>query len=316
MSKSKKLTSIAVLSTLTVTAAYVLNRSIFYFACRNDHLYSPNGHTYSWRFGDVFYTKQGEGSPILLIHDCSHLSSDREFAQLTESLAQHHTVYTLDLPGCGRSEKPKMTYTNFLYVQFLNDFVRNVIGSKTNIITSGGSSSFAIMACQMAPELYRNLMLINPPSLAQLSKTPTKRHKLLKYLLELPIVGTMIFNMNSSIPAIKKQFTTQYFSNPHNVKQKYIELCHEASHRSGSASKYMYASIRSYFTNLNIAHGLKAINNSIFIVMGEDEPNAKETVKAYESLNPAIESTIISHTKHLPHLECPNAVLNICDIFF
>lgn len=316
MNKSKKLTSIAVLSTLTLTSAYVLNRSIFYLACRNDRLYSPNGHIYNWRFGDIFYTKQGEGSPLLLIHDCSHLSSDKEFCTITETLAKHHTVYTLDLPGCGRSEKPKMTYTNFLYVQFLNDFVKNVIGSKTNVIASGHSSSFAIMACQMEPELYRNLMLINPPSIQRLNKMPTKRHKFLKYFLELPIIGTMIYNINSSIPAIKKQFSTQYFFNPKKVKAKYIGLCHEASHRSGSASKYVYASIRSHFTNLNIIHGLKSINNSIYVVMGAQEPHAQETINGYMELNPAIESSVVMNTKHLPHLEQPGSILTICDIFF
>ena len=316
MSKTKKLTSIAVLSTLTVTAAYALNRSIFYFACRNDRLYSPNGHTYAWRFGDIFYTKQGEGSPLLLIHDCSHLSSEREFSSLINTLSEHHTVYTLDLPGCGRSEKPKMTYTNFLYVQFLNDFVRNVIGSKTDIIASGASCSFAVMACQMESEYYRNLMLINPVSLSKLNKMPTKRHKLLKNFLELPIIGTMIFNINSSIPAIKKQFRTKYFSDARNIKRNYIALCHEASHKSGSASKYTYASIQSHFTNLNISHGLKSINNSIYMIMGEEEPHGKETIAAYTSLNPAIESSIIPNTKHLPHLEQPQEILKVCDIFF
>ena len=316
MHKSKKLTTLAVLGTLTVTTAYILNRSIFYFACKNERLYSPNGHTYSWRFGDIFYTKQGNGSPILLIHDCSHLSSELEFHELVQTLSNKHTVYTVDLPGCGRSEKPKMTYTNFFYVQFLNDFIRNVVGSRTDIMASGHSSSFAIMACQMEPSLYRNLMLINPPSLAQQNKMPTKRHKFLKYFLELPIIGTMIYNMNSSIPSIKKQFEQQYFSNPRKVKMKYIQLCHEASHRSGSASKYVYASIRSHFTNLNIAHGLKSINHSLYLVLGEAESNAQEIIRSYTELNPAIEASIVKNTKHLPHLEAPKEVLTICDMFF
>lgn len=316
MKKSTKLTTIAVLSTLTVATAYALNRSIFYLACKDERLYSPNGHNYHWRFGNIFYTKQGVGSPILLLHDCSHLGSELEFHELIQELSKNHTVYTVDLPGCGRSEKPKMTYTNFLYVQFLNDFIRNIINGRTHIIASGASSSFAIMACQMEPDLYRNIMLINPPSLTKQSKMPTKRHKFLKYFLELPIIGTMTYNINSSIPAIKKQFHEQYFSNPSKVKMKYIRLCHEASHRGGSASKYPYASIRSHFTNLNIAHGLKAINNNLYVVMGEDEPNAKEIVSSYTDLNPVIESSCIPNTKHLPHLEKPEAILDICNMFF
>ena len=316
MKKSTKLTTIAVLSTLTVATAYALNRSIFYLSCKNERLYSPNGHIYHWRFGNIFYTKQGVGTPLLLLHDCSHLSSELEFHELINELSKHHTVYAVDLPGCGRSEKPKMTYTNFLYVQFLNDFIRNVINSRTDIIASGASSSFAIMACQMEPDLYRNLMLINPPSLTEQSKMPTKRHKFLKSFLELPIIGTMIYNINSSIPAINKQFKEKYFSNPSKVKRKYIHICHEAAHLGGSASKYPYASIRSHFMNLNLSHGLKAINHNLYIVMGEDEPNAKEIVTGYTSLNPVIEHSYVPNTKHLPHLENPAAILEICNMFF
>lgn len=316
MKQSKKITNIALLSTLTVTTAYLLNRSIFYFACRNERLYSPNGHTYHWRFGDIFYTKQGTGSPLLLIHDCSTLSSEKEFSALISTLSKKHTVYTLDLPGCGRSEKPKMTYTNFLYVQFLNDFVKNIIGTKTDLLVSGHSCSFAIMACQMESELYRNMMLINPPSLSSLNKMPTKRHKCLKYLLELPIIGTMIYNMNTSLPSIKKQCYAQYFFDKRNAKANYMKLCHEAAHKSGTASKYAYASIRSYFTNLNITHALKAINHSIYIVIGEYEPSASDIKTQYTDINPAIECSVIHNTKHLPHIEQPQEILQLCDIFF
>lgn len=316
MNKLKKLTSIAALSTITLTATYTLNRSIFYLSCRGDHLFSPNGHTWAWRFGNIFYTKQGIGSPLLLIHDCTHLSSEREFSALVTKLSEKHTVYTLDLLGCGRSEKPKMTYTNFLYVQLINDFIKNVIGGKTNIIATGNSAACIVMACQMQPSFYRNLMFINPTSLTNLNKVPTKRHKLLKYFLELPIIGTLIYNIRTSYPALRSLFKEHYYSNPKKIRTSYLELCHEASHRSGSASKYMYASLRSYFLNFNITHALKNINNSIYIVMGEEEQHCKETLEAYQNTNPAIESSIISHTKHLPHLESPDKVLSVCDIFF
>lgn len=316
MNKSKKLTNAAVFGTLTLTAAYGLNRTIFYLSRRGDHLYSPNGQTWSWRFGNIFYTKQGTGSPLLLIHDCTHLSSEREFMSLVSELSETHTVYTLDLLGCGRSEKPKMTYTNFLYVQLINDFTKNVIGGKTHIMATGNSAAFVIMACQMEPSLYRNLLFINPTPLAQLNKIPTKRHKILKYLLELPIIGTLLFNIRSSYPMIRSLFHEQYYNNPHKVRTSYLELCHEASHKSGSASKYMYASLRSYFLNFNIVHALKNINNSIYILMGENEKYSKDTLNAYMEINPAIESSIIPHTKHLPHLESPKDVLSVCDIFF
>lgn len=316
MSKLKKLMNIAFIGTVTATTIYLLNRTVNYLACKNERLYSPNGHFYHWRFGNIFYTKQGEGSPILLIHDCTQMSSEQEFTSILQQLSKHHTVYTMDLLGCGRSEKPKMTYTNFLYVQLFNDFIRNIIGEKTDIIASGYSSSFVTMACQMSPELYGNLMFVNPPSFQSLSKMPTKRHKFLKYFLELPLIGTVVYNMNNSLPQIKKELDHNIFYAYPNIKASYVKLCHEAAHKEGSSSKYFYASLRSHFMNMNIVQGLKALNNNIYVVTGNCEPNQQQIMKEYRECNPLIEVSTIRHAKHLPHLEHPKEFLEICSVFF
>ena len=52
------------------------------------------------------------GTPVLLIHDLSPLSSSYEWCRYAKKLEKQHTVYTIDLLGCGRSEKPYLTYTN------------------------------------------------------------------------------------------------------------------------------------------------------------------------------------------------------------
>ena len=87
-------------------------------------LYCKNKHQYSSRFGDIFYTKKGHGTPLLLIHDLKCAASAAEWDSIIDSLAENHTVYALDLLGCGRSEKPKMTYTNYIYVQLINNFIK------------------------------------------------------------------------------------------------------------------------------------------------------------------------------------------------
>ena len=82
-------------------------------------------------------------------------------------LAETYTVYTIDLLGFGRSEKPNLTYTNYLYVQLLSDFIKSEIGHRTDIIASGSSAALGIMACSNSPELFNQLLFINrePPLL-------------------------------------------------------------------------------------------------------------------------------------------------------
>ena len=53
---------------------------------------------------------------------CFRVVPDMSGGKIEDDLALEHTVYNLDLPGCGRSEKSGITYTNFVYVQAICDF--------------------------------------------------------------------------------------------------------------------------------------------------------------------------------------------------
>ena len=57
--------------------------------------------------------------------------------------------------------------------------------------------------------------------------------------------------------------------------------------------------------NLNIGHALKHIDNSIFLIGGEEEPGIAETFALYTALNTSIETQILPKTKHMPQMEAP-----------
>ena len=114
-----------------------------------ENLSSHPGHYNDWKHGRIYYTKTGSGAPLLLIHDLHPASSSYEWSRMMKKLEKTNTVYTIDLLGCGRSDKPNITYTNYLYVQLMNEFISNVINEKTDVIATGDSLSFVVMACQM-----------------------------------------------------------------------------------------------------------------------------------------------------------------------
>ena len=70
------------------------------------------------------------------------LQSSMEWDKVIDTLSREHTVYTIDLLGCGKSDKPAITYTCYLYVQLLTDFIRDIIGEKTDIVATGASVFF------------------------------------------------------------------------------------------------------------------------------------------------------------------------------
>ena len=139
----KRLITLAALATTTTAIIHIANKVVAASAGLKEMLDTNGKNYYHWRFGDIYYTRKGKGSPILLIHDMLPGGSGYEWSRIEDDLALEHTVYNIDLPGCGRSEKPGMTYTNYVYVQSICDFIKNVIGEKTDVIVSGYSGSFA-----------------------------------------------------------------------------------------------------------------------------------------------------------------------------
>ena len=293
-------------------------------ACKEELLYYQEGSYYSFRFGNIFYTKQGHGQPILLIHDLNPACSHIEYKALVDELSSHYTVYTLDLLGCGRSDKPNLTYTAYLFVQLINDFIKNVIGEVTHIIASGESASPVLLACSSEPSFFGKLILINPPSLQTANQIPTASRKMFKTLIETPILGTFLYNIGMSRRHISKKLEKDTFYTPASgesssyllrQKKKCTAFLYEGAHLNGYGSKYLYSSLKARYLNANVAHTLKNIDHSIYLIMGREEPSCTDTINEYKFYNCAIESAVLSKTKHVPHLENPSRFLNLCEIF-
>lgn len=316
MKKNKhKLLTTSILFALATGIIYVINRLVFATAVLKNLLKSSADNYYNWRFGKVYYKKKGHGSPVLLIHDLTVYSSAYEWNKVVNELAETHTVYAIDLLGCGRSEKPRITYTNYLYVQLIADFIKNIIGEKADVIASGYSGSFTVLASYTNPEFINKIILINPPSLTSLNKVPSKRSKLYKFILEFPIFGTLIYNIKTCQSNIQLLFTEKYLYNPFSVTPEMVDTYYEAAHKSLSNSKFLLSSLVAGYTNNNITHALKEINQSVTILYCEGETDSEKIAESYTTCNPAIESCMLKHAKHLPQLETPGKFLEILNIY-
>lgn len=311
MSKKSKFVKGILLGTATAGTIAIINKLIFIKSVSNNLLSKKENNIYSWRFGDIFYKKVGTGKPLLLIHDLVTASSGYEWSKIIKELSKNHTVYAIDLLGCGRSQKPNLTYTNFLYVQLLTDFIKSVIGHRTDVIVTGSSAPFVITTCNNNSDLFDKIILINPDSLLKCGQTPNKYVKGYKFLIDLPIIGTLIYNIANSRKSITEKFLTDNFANPCMINPEIISVYHESAHLGDSSAKALYSSIKGNYTRLNINHALKNIDNSIFIIGGEYENNIQETITDYMFWNPAVESELLDETSHLPQLEKPNSTIKI-----
>lgn len=309
MGKRNTLQKLIISTAVLGTAMYAANKYLEKKATDKNLLSNNNGHFYPFKYGNVFYQISGEGSPVLLLHDINECSSSVEWNFIIESLAKKHTVYTLDLLGCGRSEKPKLTYNNFLYVQLITDFIRDVIQSPTDVIATGKSVAPVMMATKLCKDDISRITLINPTDLDNLSEVTDLSSKLKKHLILCPVVGTFIYHMSHLKNRVEEQFLCKYYSNPNGNFENICDYYHEACHKDQSGSKYLYASLLGKNVNISINHILKSLEKDVIIISGEDFYESEYVPEEYTDLNEKIECVSILNTSYLPQLEAPEKVL-------
>lgn len=316
MSKHHTLKKIVVATVVVGTAMHIANEYIMKFANSKDLLKKEDGNFYSFKYGDVFYKVTGEGKPVLLIHDLNECSSSAEWLYLEKKLSKNYKVYTIDLLGCGRSDKPKLVYNTFLYVQLITDFIKNVIGEPVDIIATGKSVSPVIMAAKLCEEWMDRILLINPSDLDELNEVPDTISKIKKYVISCPIIGTFIYHMLHRKDSIFNLFINSFYSDPTTNFDEMIDYYYESAHKNRSGSKYLFASLEGNCLNMNINHGVKVLDKDIIILSGDDYFESDYVPEAYAKLNENIECISIMETSYLPQLEDPSKVMDVIDEYW
>ena len=193
----KKLLSAATKTLATagtvIFSVSAFNHFLYKNAVREDKDYEK-GLFYQWKEGAVHYKVYGSGKPILLLHSLTNI----------DILAKRYTVYAVDLLGYGYSDKPKITYTAFLYASFIKDFTDDIIGGKTAVVAANGSAMFAVTAAKLFPEKFSSLLVVSPGGIADKMADNSNFKK--RTLMELPLKGTLSYNINTSKKAIREFF--------------------------------------------------------------------------------------------------------------
>lgn len=302
-----------ILFTLGVSAAviYSYNKFVETTATKKNLLTDDHGEYFLWKENDIFYTKTGSGSPLLLIHDADASASSVEWSKIIRRLEKKHTVYCIDLLGCGRSDKPALDYTNYLYTQLITSFIKDVIGEKTNVIATNMSASFVIMANHMDETLFEKMIFINPIPLKQLDAIPDENTKLKKKLVDLPFIGTFIYNVMTSSTKIDESFRTRYYAKPQLISSQMEDIYYESAHTDGSNGRFLYSSMLGNYLNNGVTHALKKINIPTLIIGSKEMKKYALALDDYHKINSNIEIMRISNGNLYPHLEIPDKIVSI-----
>src|SRR5689334_1436020 len=113
-----------------MAAVAAANNAIFARAKALGNALGGEGRFWPGPYGDLFYTRQGQGRAVLLLHGIYAGASGYEWRKNFDRLSEHFNVYALDWLGFGLSDKPRIRYTDALYIEQLSQFVQEVIPSE------------------------------------------------------------------------------------------------------------------------------------------------------------------------------------------
>ena len=135
----------------------------------------------------VHYQVVGQGPDVVFVHGWG--ASRRMWWQMTDALAEHYRCWSLDLPGCGNSDKPvDHWYSIPNFTALLRGFM---VGHGLRRVRLVGHSMGGMISLNLAarhPELIERLVAINPvvtgnTHLKRLAHPGTRR-KVLQWLLQ------------------------------------------------------------------------------------------------------------------------------------
>jgi pimeloyl-ACP methyl ester carboxylesterase len=136
----------------------------------------------------LHHTYGGRGSPVVFIHGLGS-SGYMEWRKNLETVASRHRVFAPDLPGYGRTDKPRARYTIPYFARFIERYMDDRRLRSAVIVGTSLGGRVALEVALEQPGLASKLVLVNTLGLGR----PKVRMAQVAYgLVSLPRVGEAV----------------------------------------------------------------------------------------------------------------------------
>lgn len=232
----------ALLSTAALAGGIAVSR----FAVRH-HLSLPHAvegerREMDGRAGRVSYYKSGAGAPVVLVHSINAAGSVYEVKPIFEHFATRRTVYALDLPGFGFSDRSDRRYDIRLYTDAIHDMLdvvaRDHRGEGIDLLALSLASEFAARAVVERPERVRSLAMITPTGFergAERRRGPAQSDREVPGVyraVAFPLWSQALFDALVSKPSIR--FFLQKTFGDKRIDEGMLEYDYLSTHRPGA----------------------------------------------------------------------------------
>lgn len=106
------------------------------------------------------YLVAGKGETVILLI-ASMVVLARSYRTTLNALARDHTVFCLELPGCGRSDCVQKPFNSEQYAEWIVSFIEQMGISKAVVIGHSCSTAPALALAESRPDLMSHLVLIS-----------------------------------------------------------------------------------------------------------------------------------------------------------
>ena len=259
---------------------------------------------FDWRGHRIAFTRRGNGPPLLLVHGIHAAAWSYEWHDNVDALARGNTVYTIDLLGFGRSDRPAIRYSARLYISLISDFVHQVISEPCVLVATSLSGAYAIVLGARDPQRFPAITLIAPTGLVRLNKSTGVGGEAGRLAVETPIVGTAMFNGLVSHRSIRTWLERTYADDTI-VTDDLVDIYYWTSHQRGA--RHAPAAFVSGNLNIDVRQALRRLTQPTLLVWGEEGSIAPvEEFRGFRGVKPDIELAVLTPAGDLPHDERPD----------
>lgn len=261
---------------------------------------------FPWRGHRIAWTRRGRGPAMLLVHAIHAAAWSYEWRRVVDLLAAHHTVWTIDLLGFGRSDRPRVPYTAALYVELVRDFIAGQIAEPTTLVASSLSGAHAVaVAAQDArrggPEIPA-LTLVCPTGLTHLVQPPTRANDLARATFEAPLVGQGLFDLVVTKPSMRGFLSQTYHDSTTFVTRELLDAYWATTHVPDA--RWAVAAFIGFQLNLNVRDALRRLEMPLLVTWGAQAKEVpRRELEAYQAERPDAEYALFDQCGSLPHDE-------------
>ncbi|KAL7538957.1 hypothetical protein ACHAXR_012494 [Thalassiosira sp. AJA248-18] len=254
------------------------------------------------------YDNEGNVPALLLVHGFA--ASAEQWERLVYSLRKEYgnltpPIFAVDLLGFGHSEKPGLSYTQYLWEAQLVDFAVEVMEAVPLVMVGnsigGGISAGA--AASLGKDICKGLVLSLKGNPNEAPYTPV------------PVVGKNALDLFGKgiiqliYPQIEKRLSLIYANQLENADQAAIYAIQQSANHPGSAN--VIGSGQKLAPNRPLNEVLVEV--AVLVVMGLNDqvssPQvAQSRVELFSKLHPAVVVDAVADAGHCPHDEKPDLV--------